>query len=142
MPRNYYWFFALTVFHLEKRVHISFYEFIISPDKVKLLSHIWLFATPWTVACTRFLSPWDFLGKNTGVGCHFLLHEHCFKVRPLLASDGIWQPYSFNPTMVMSPEWDSEAWGEANCRGQTSPPTKTSQKPRRLSVAGIFYHLG
>ena len=21
----------------------------------------------------RFLSPWDFSGKNTGVGCHFLL---------------------------------------------------------------------
>ena len=23
---------------------------------------------------TRFLCPWDFPGKNTGVGCHFLLH--------------------------------------------------------------------
>ena len=23
--------------------------------------------------CTRFLCPWDFPGKNTGVGCHFLL---------------------------------------------------------------------
>ena len=22
---------------------------------------------------TRLLCPWDFLGKNTGVGCHFLL---------------------------------------------------------------------
>ena len=30
-------------------------------------------ATPWTVACTKFLHPWDFLGKNTGVGCCFLL---------------------------------------------------------------------
>ena len=29
---------------------------------VQLLSHIWLFATPW-----------DSPGKNTGVGCHFLL---------------------------------------------------------------------
>ena len=28
---------------------------------------------PWTVACTRLLPPWDSLGKNTGVGCHFLL---------------------------------------------------------------------
>ena len=41
--------------------------------KVKLLSHVRLFATPWTVACTRLLYPWDFLGKSTGVGCHFLL---------------------------------------------------------------------
>ena len=23
---------------------------------------------------TRLLCPWDFPGKNTGVGCHFLLH--------------------------------------------------------------------
>ena len=27
---------------------------------------------PWTVA-HRLLSPWDFPGMNTGVGCHFLL---------------------------------------------------------------------
>ena len=41
--------------------------------EVKSLSCVRLFATPWTVACTRLLHPWDFLGKNTGVGCHFLL---------------------------------------------------------------------
>ena len=40
---------------------------------MKLLSRVQLFATPWTVACTRLLQPWDFLGKSTGVGCHFLL---------------------------------------------------------------------
>ena len=28
--------------------------------------------TPWTIA-TRLLSPWDFPGRNTGGGCHFLL---------------------------------------------------------------------
>ena len=28
--------------------------------------------SPWTVA-TRLLCPWDFPGKNTGVGCHALL---------------------------------------------------------------------
>ena len=32
-------------------------------------------ATPWTVALARFLCSWDFTGKNTGVGCHFLLQE-------------------------------------------------------------------
>ena len=36
-----------------------------------------LFVTPWTVACTRLLQPWDCLGKSTGVGCHFLLHTQC-----------------------------------------------------------------
>ena len=41
--------------------------------KVKSLSCVRLFATLWAVACTRILHPWDFLGKSTGVGCHFLL---------------------------------------------------------------------
>ena len=40
--------------------------------KVKSLSRVRLFATPWTVAY-YVLSPWDFPGKITGVGCHFLL---------------------------------------------------------------------
>ena len=35
-------------------------------------SRVQLCVTPWTIA-TRFLCPWDFPGKNTGVGCHFLL---------------------------------------------------------------------
>ena len=39
---------------------------------VGVLSHVWFFATPWSVP-TRLLCPWDFPGKNTGVGCHFLL---------------------------------------------------------------------
>ena len=41
------------------------------------LSPFRLLATPWTVA---FLCPWDSPGKNTGVGCHFLLQG----VHPLL----------------------------------------------------------
>ena len=38
------------------------------------LSWVWFFATLWTLA-SRFLCPWDFPSKNTGVGCHFLLQE-------------------------------------------------------------------
>ena len=38
----------------------------------KLLSCVWLFETPWTVT-RQALLPWDFPGKDTGVGCHFLL---------------------------------------------------------------------
>ena len=30
------------------------------------------FATPWAVQPARILCPWDFSGKNTGGGCHFL----------------------------------------------------------------------
>ena len=29
--------------------------------------------TPWTVQPARLLCPWNSSGKNTGVGCHFLL---------------------------------------------------------------------
>ena len=39
------------------------------------LNHVQLFETPWTVACQAPLSrqEWNFPGKNTGVGCYFLL---------------------------------------------------------------------
>ena len=37
-----------------------------------MLSCVQLFATPWTVAHKAAL-PWAFPGKNTGVGCYFLL---------------------------------------------------------------------
>ena len=39
---------------------------------VQLLSCVQLFAAKWTVA-PRLLCQGDFPGKNTGVGCHFLL---------------------------------------------------------------------
>ena len=38
---------------------------------VKSLSRIQPFVTPWSVA--HQACPWDFPGKNTGAGCHFLL---------------------------------------------------------------------
>ena len=45
----------------------------------QLISHVLLFVTPRTVNCQALLSigilPWDSPGKNTGVGCHFLLQE-------------------------------------------------------------------
>ena len=40
--------------------------------KVKSLSCVRLFVTPWTVAYEA-PRPWDFPGKSAGVDCHFLL---------------------------------------------------------------------
>ena len=40
--------------------------------RAQSLSRVRLFVTPWTVA-PRLLCPWGSPGKNTGVGCHFLL---------------------------------------------------------------------
>ena len=45
-----------------------------SSSSVCMLSHVQLFATPWTIA-HQDLCPYDFPGKNPGVGCHFLLQE-------------------------------------------------------------------
>ena len=36
-----------------------------------VLSRVWLFVTPWTVAFW-LLCPWNLPGKNTGVDCHAL----------------------------------------------------------------------
>ena len=54
---------------------------IATPSDVALLllllsrfSRVQLLATPWT-APARFLHPWDFPGKSTGVGCHCLLRR-------------------------------------------------------------------
>ena len=38
----------------------------------QLVSCVWFFAMPLTIP-TRLLCPWDYPGKNTGVGCHFSL---------------------------------------------------------------------
>ena len=42
-------------------------------SEMKSLSRVWLFVSPWTAAPQAPFRPWDFPGKNTGVGCHFLL---------------------------------------------------------------------
>ena len=55
------------------------------------LSHVRLFATPWTVAC-RLLCPWNFAGKITGVGCHFLLQ-------------GIFLTQGLNPCLLCLLHW-------------------------------------
>ena len=39
---------------------------------VNHFSRVWLFSTP-GLQPARLLYPWDFPGKNTGVGCHALL---------------------------------------------------------------------
>ena len=44
--------------------------------KVKLLSLVRLFVWPHGLQPTRLLHPWDFPGKNTGVGCHNLYSDN------------------------------------------------------------------
>ena len=46
-------------------------SFTLAKMKWKLLSRVWLFMTPWTVA--KLLCPWKSPGRNTAVGCCSLL---------------------------------------------------------------------
>ena len=47
-------------------------------DDIQEERTVWKFS-PKQSQPTRLLRPWDSLGKNTGVGCHFLLQ--CMKVK-------------------------------------------------------------
>ena len=49
--------------------------------------------TPWTLAC-QALCPWDSPGKNTGVGCHFLLK-------------GVFPIQGSNPSPL---HWQEDSW--------------------------------
>ena len=57
---------------------------------------------------TRLPRPWDSPGKNTGVGCHFLLQ--CMKSEKWKWSRSVmsdsWQPHGLQPTRLLRP-WDS-----------------------------------
>ena len=55
--------------------HLPYIEKVKVKVKLKSLSCVRLFATPWTVAYQTPLSLGFFPGKNTGMGCHFLLQE-------------------------------------------------------------------
>ena len=48
---------------------------------------------------TKFLCPWDFLGKNTGVGCHFLLQG----IFPIQTSNSRLLPWQVNLLPLGSP---------------------------------------
>ena len=55
---------------------------------------------------TRLLRPWDSPGKNTGVGCHFLLQRMRVKSESEseVVSDSV-QPHGLQPTRLLHP-WD------------------------------------
>ena len=57
---------------------------------------------------TRLPRPWDSPGKNTGVGCHFLLHcmngREKWKLSRSVVSDSS-RPHGLQPTRLLRP-WD------------------------------------
>ena len=93
---------------------------------VWLLSHVRLFVTPWTVA-TRLLCPWNFPGKDTAVGSHFLLQElfptqgsnpgllHCRQILYHLS-------HQASPYLAL----DVKSKGKRLCRGELKPAMHTA----------------
>ena len=73
---------------------------------------------PWTVA-TRFLCPQDFPGKNTGVGCHFLLQG-------MIPTQGL------NPCLLHLQHWQADCLplshlGSPKCKISTAQRQKRSE---------------
>ena len=84
---------------------------------VQSLSHVWLFAASWTVAC-QTLCPWNFPGKNTGMGCHSLLW-------------GIFQTQGSNLHLLCLLQWQADSW-----------PLHHLQSPPSPSQAVWFFSMG
>ena len=62
------------IFKLQPYSTFTLTELFCIALKVKSLSCVRLFATPWDCTLSgSSLSPWNFIGKSTRVGCHFLL---------------------------------------------------------------------
>ena len=70
------------------------------------------FVTQWTEPA-RFLCPWDFPGKNIGVGCHFLLQGIFLTkgLKPSLLHWSLWPPDSKNWLIRKDPSAGKD-WGQ------------------------------
>ena len=80
---------------------------------MKSLSHVQLFATPWT---TTLLCPWGFPVNSIGVGCHFPL-EMVFPTQGSnLCPPTSWDECNFMVVWAISFLWDwNESWLFLSC---------------------------
>ena len=90
----------------------SFYLYFLGKWKWKLLSHAWLFTTPWTI-----YSPWNSLSQNTRVGSHSLLQgifptqgsnpglPHCRRILYPLSHQGSPPRRVPDPKLLLYDKW-------------------------------------
>ena len=90
------------------------------PRTAHSLSHVRLFVTPWTAEPARLLCPWNFPGKNTGVGCHFLLQ-------------GIFPTQGSNPNLLCLLHWQVDSFPLSHL-GSPFPRTENSLNCPRTSL--------
>ena len=129
-----------TVPAFKKLEHSSSSFLILSPNfpywpACVCAHHDWLFVTH---GHARLLCPWNLPGKNTGVGCHFLLQ-------------GIFQTQELNPHLLQAPAlasrfFTAEPPGKPifmlllllNCFSRVWLCGTHRRQPTRLPVHGIF----
>ena len=115
------------------------------PFVVVLITKSWLTLLwpPWTVAC-QALHPWDFPGKNTGVGCHFLLqgifpaqrlNPHLLHCRQIL--------YHWATTISPNILWGWRKWLNRKSvaeKNKKRKPEPLSESYRMLTSGGSQQH--
>ena len=86
---------------------------------------------------TRLRHPWDSPGKNTGVGCHFLLQ--CMKVKSersrLVVSDSL-QPHGLQSTRLLRP-WDfpgRSTWVGCHCLLQSTKSLGSKMHQSKMKI--------
>ena len=68
-------------------------------------SRVWLCATPETAA-HQVPHPWDSPGKNTGVGCHFLLHVYQICISTTYSCSGTFTlKFCYKQICILSESW-------------------------------------
>ena len=105
------------------------------------------FETPCPIARQAALCPWDFPGKNTGVGCHFLLQEiFLTQESDLLLVHCRQTLYLWNSLCWATVGWCSFQIRAAARRGHEMQPepadTTTTLRDCLFSGEGCAYKLG
>ena len=83
-----------------------------------MLSQVLLFSGPHELQPTRLLSPWDFSGKNTEVGCHFLLQ-------------GIFLTKGLNLHLLHLLHHQADSYHRATWEGQSAIPQYKIKSPKK-----------
>ena len=91
---------------------------------------------------TRLPHPWDFPGKNTGVGCHFLLQCVKVKIESEVAQSYLTpsDPVDCSPSgssihgilQARTLEWDAIAFSKSTLEGPSSRITEAEERISEL----------
>ena len=102
---------------------------------VQSLSHIRLFMTLYDPA--RVLIPWDFPGKNNGIGCHFLLQR--IFLSPALQADSLllsqWGIQLHSITYAYVYNFDKQA---KNKKGREESMDSATRLPGFIPEYGLY----